>query len=241
MTHRSFSFSPIRKRALVSSLPVMMGYIAMGFAAGVLLSTRSGVEYPALWGIFTAMTSISGTLQFLFPEWFRKGLPLAEVALLTLCINFRYAMYGFSLLEKFKGLPWWKRCYLIWTLTDETYALEVAAPYPAGKDHTLYCFTLAMLDHCYWIIGVALGAVAGSHLPFSVPLQCQGRQRIPSRTAVGMGGADGNINAELAAHIIGVEDSRHRKGSETAPLEGSYVGHAFRQMQYAQPRIIFEP
>ena len=167
MTHRSFSFSPIRKRALVSSLPVMMGYIAMGFAAGVLLSTRSGVEYPALWGIFTAMTSISGTLQFLFPEWFRKGLPLAEVALLTLCINFRYAMYGFSLLEKFKGLPWWKRCYLIWTLTDETYALEVAAPYPAGKDHTLYCFTLAMLDHCYWIIGVALGAVAGSHLPFS--------------------------------------------------------------------------
>lgn len=167
MTHRSFSFSPIRKRALVSSLPVMMGYIAMGFAAGVLLSTRSGVEYPALWGIFTAMTSISGTLQFLFPEWFRKGLPLAEVALLTLCINFRYAMYGFSLLEKFKGLPWWKRCYLIWTLTDETYALEVAAPYPAGKNHTLYCFTLAMLDHCYWIIGVALGAVAGSHLPFS--------------------------------------------------------------------------
>lgn len=164
---RSFTFSDVRKRALVSSLPVMMGYIAMGFAAGVLLSTRSGVEHPALWGIFTAMTSISGTLQFLFPEWFRTGLPPAEVALLTLCINFRYAMYGFSLLEKFRGLPWWKRCYLIWTLTDETYALEVAAPYPAGKDHTSYCFTLAMLDHGYWIIGVVLGAVAGSHLPFS--------------------------------------------------------------------------
>lgn len=157
----------VRKHALVSSLPVMMGYIAMGFAAGVLLSTRGGTDHPASWGFFTAMTSISGTLQFLFPGWFRTGLPLLEVALLTLCINFRYAMYGFSLLGKFKGVPWWKRCYLVWTLTDETYALEVASPYPAGPANTRYCITLAMLDHLYWILGVTAGALAGSRLPFS--------------------------------------------------------------------------
>ena len=145
----------------------MMGYIAMGFAAGVLLSSQGGTDHPAAWGILTAMTSISGTLQFLFPGWFRSGTPLTEVILLTFCINFRYAMYGFSLLGKFRDLPWWKRCYLIWTLTDETYALEVASPYPAGKDNSKYCLTLAILDHLYWITGVAAGAIAGSHLPFS--------------------------------------------------------------------------
>ncbi len=157
----------VRKRALISSLPVMMGYIAMGFAAGVLLSTQGGTAHPVGWGILTAMTSISGTLQFLFPGWFKTGIPLTEVILLTVCINFRYAMYGFSLLGKFSDLPWWKRCYLVWTLTDETYALEVASPYPAGENNSRYCLTLAMLDHLYWIIGVAAGAFAGSRLPFS--------------------------------------------------------------------------
>lgn len=152
---------------MISSLPVLMGYVAMGFAAGVLLSTRGGTDNPVCWGILTSMTSISGTLQFLFPGWFRTGIPLTEVVLLTFCINFRYAMYGFSLLGKFRDIPWWKRCYLVWTLTDETYALEVASPYPAGPANSRYCLTLAMLDHLYWIIGVAAGAFAGSRLPFS--------------------------------------------------------------------------
>ena len=145
----------------------MMGYVAMGFAAGVLLAKQSGVPYPAFWGAVTAGSSISGTLQFMFPGWFKAGTPLLDVALLTLCINFRYAMYGFSLLEKFRGLPLWQRCYLVWTLTDETYALECAAPYPPGREHTRYCLTLAALDHLYWVVGVTAGALAGAGLPFS--------------------------------------------------------------------------
>ena len=167
MTPAEHTVFSIRKRALASSLPVMMGYVAMGFAAGVLLTTRGETGHPVFWGILTSTTSISGTLQFLFPGWFRTGLPLTEVALLTFCINFRYAMYGFSLLGKFQDISWWKRCYLVWTLTDETYALEVASPYPAGPANSTYCLTLAMLDHLYWIIGVAAGAFAGSRLPFS--------------------------------------------------------------------------
>jgi len=163
--------SPAARRiflhAAASSIPVMMGYVAMGFAAGVLLAKQSGVPYPALWGAVTAGSSISGTLQFMFPGWFQAGTPLLDVALLTLCINFRYAMYGFSLLEKFRGLPLWQRCYLVWTLTDETYALECAAPYPPGREHTRYCLTLAALDHLYWVAGVTAGALAGAGLPFS--------------------------------------------------------------------------
>ena len=167
MSPVEYTVSAVRKRAMINSLPVLMGYVAMGFAAGVLLSTRGETENPVCWGILSSMTSISGTLQFLFPGWFRTGIPLTEVVLLTFCINFRYAMYGFSLLGKFRDIPWWKRCYLVWTLTDETYALEVGSPYPPGPANSRYCLTLAMLDHLYWITGVAAGAFAGSRLPFS--------------------------------------------------------------------------
>ena len=40
---------PTLKQAFVSSLPVLMGYTTMGFAAGVLLAAKSGIRLPALW------------------------------------------------------------------------------------------------------------------------------------------------------------------------------------------------
>lgn len=160
-------FSPVAKRAFVSSLPVMMGYLAMGFAAGVLLAAHSGVKFPALWGALTSATSISGALQFMIVDWTRMQTPLLQVALLTLCLNIRYAMYGLSLIGKFKNITWWKKLYLIWSLTDETYALEVAEKESTHNDSIRYCLTLAALNHLYWIIGVTAGAVAGMALPFS--------------------------------------------------------------------------
>ena len=160
-------FSPVVRRAFISSLPVMMGYLAMGFAAGVLLAAHSGISMPAVWGAITSATSISGALQFMIVDWARMQTPLMQVALLTLCLNIRYAMYGLSLIGKFKNITWWKKLYLIWSLTDETYALEVAEKESSHNDSIRYCLTLAALNHLYWIAGVTSGAVAGMALPFS--------------------------------------------------------------------------
>lgn len=143
-----------------------MGYVSMGFAAGVLLSARSGLESPAVWGFLTSATSISGALQFMLADWIRASVPLLEAAVLTFCLNVRYAMYGFSLLERFRGIPLWKKLYLIWSLTDETYALETGCTIPDRDSNIRYCMFLAFFNHCYWIIGVTAGALAGKALPF---------------------------------------------------------------------------
>ena len=157
---------PTLKQAFVSSLPVLMGYTTMGFAAGVLLAAESGVRLPALWAFLTSATSISGALQFMLVDWIRTARPMLDVALLTVCLNIRYSMYGLSLIERFRGLPLPKKLYLIWSLTDETYALEVENKVPPGGDSILYCLTLAALNHFYWILGVVAGALAGAALPF---------------------------------------------------------------------------
>ena len=156
---------PVLKQAFISSLPVLMGYTAMGFAAGVLLAVKSGIRLPALWAFLTSATSISGALQFMLADWIVSSKPMLDVALLTVCLNIRYSMYGLSLIERFRGLPLAKKIYLIWTLTDETYALEVENKVPPGGDSILYCLTLAALNHFYWIFGVTSGAVAGAALP----------------------------------------------------------------------------
>ena len=156
----------VLKSAWVSSLPVLMGYLTMGFAAGVLFAGR--IEAPAVsfWAFLTSATSISGALQFLMSGWAQQRTPLLDVALLTFCLNLRYAMYGFSLLERFKGIPWYLKFYLIWTLTDETYALEVENRTPAGENSIAYCLAVAAFDHLYWVIGVTAGALFGSGVRF---------------------------------------------------------------------------
>ncbi|MBQ9336095.1 MAG: AzlC family ABC transporter permease [Lentisphaeria bacterium] len=156
----------VLKSAWVSSIPVLMGYLTMGFAAGVLFAGRVDVPGVAFWAFLTSATSISGALQFLMSEWARTGTPLLDVALLTVCLNLRYAMYGFSLLERFRGLPLMQKLYLIWTLTDETYALEVENRTPPGENPVAYCLAVAAFDHLYWIAGVTAGALAGSGIRF---------------------------------------------------------------------------
>ena len=113
--------------AFKNTLPVMMGYLAMGAAAGIVLAgTLPRLPAMPLWATFSSTLSISGALQFIMVGWIKESIPLTDVLLLTLFLNLRYAMYGFSLIERFEGIPKWKKLYLIWTLTDETYALECA-------------------------------------------------------------------------------------------------------------------
>ncbi len=154
------------RKAFISSLPVLMGYTAMGFAAGVLLAVHGGIRLPALWGGLTSAACISGALQFMMVEWIRSGTSLPDVALLTFCLNIRYAMYGLSLLERFRGIPLWKKLYLIWGLTDETYALEVECKIKNRDKNIFYCLLLSAMNHSYWIIGVVSGCLAGEALPF---------------------------------------------------------------------------
>lgn len=148
-----------------ASVPVLLGYLAMGFAAGILLAKQSGAG--ALWAFATSVSSVSGALQFLLVDWFTHPTSLLTIALVTLSINLRYALYGLPLIERWKHLPWLLKAYMILTLTDETFALEVENKFPSGEDSLTYCFTIAALDHLYWVVGVVAGALAGHAVEFN--------------------------------------------------------------------------
>ena len=155
------------KSAFKDTLPVLMGYLAMGAAAGIVLAgTLDKLPLKPVWGFFSSALSISGALQFIMVGWIKESTPLADVVLLTVFLNLRYAMYGFSLIQRFEGIPRWKRWYLIWTLTDETYALQCADTRKEKENSVDYCMKVAFLDHCYWVAGVTLGTLAGGALPF---------------------------------------------------------------------------
>ncbi|MBR3709012.1 MAG: AzlC family ABC transporter permease, partial [Lentisphaeria bacterium] len=118
--------------AFKASLPVLMGYLAMGMASGILLAKTVSIPCLPLWAFLTSAVNISGAFQFLLVDWVKNTTVLFQVVLLTICLNLRYAMYGFSLLERFKKVPLLQKLYLIWALTDETYAIQVANKVPEG-------------------------------------------------------------------------------------------------------------
>jgi 4-azaleucine resistance transporter AzlC len=109
----------------------------------------------------------AGSGQFLAIALLAAGAGLTEFAIATLLLNFRHAFYGLSLLEKFSGVGRVKP-YLIFALTDETYALLTTTDVPQGSSKPRFYFYIAALDHFYWITGSVLGAVLGSVLDLNL-------------------------------------------------------------------------
>ena len=112
-----------------------------------------------------SLTIYAGSGQYLGVSLLAAGAPLTQVAFLTLMVNFRHLVYGLSMLEKFRGMGA-RKFYMIFSLTDETYALLSSAQAPEGVDEHDFFFAVAMLDHSYWILGSVLGSLLGSALGF---------------------------------------------------------------------------
>ena len=143
------------------TVPVLMGYLAIGMAFGFMLQT---VGYNFIWAFFMSLTIYAGSGQYLGVTLLSTCAALGTVALMTLLINFRHLVYGLSMLEKFKGMGW-RKFYMIFSLTDETYALLASAQAPVGVNPRNFYFAIALLDQSYWIIGSVIGGVAGALIP----------------------------------------------------------------------------
>ena len=144
--------------AFPHTVPVLMGYLSIGIVFGWMMSAAGFVP---LWSVAMSMTIYAGSGQYLGVDLLANATPLADAAFLTLIINFRHLVYGLSMLEKFKGMGW-RKLYMIFSLTDETYALLAGVEAPEGVDSKGFYFTIAVLDHLYWIAGSLIGAVAGA-------------------------------------------------------------------------------
>lgn len=169
---REFSAIPTAERrrifraAFLASVPILLGYTTMGFAAGVMMGVVDDVPFPPLWSGFLAVMTVSGTLSFVVPDAISSHASFAAIALMTLAINFRYAFYGFSMLERWKNVPAAQKYFLIHSLADEIYAVDLTCTETDPLKNRLYCLINHALDAGYWFLGTMLGALVGANLPF---------------------------------------------------------------------------
>lgn len=147
--------------AFISSLPVMAGYTVLGFGFGILAQQKG---FGVLWAIGMSATIFSGTMQYVGVDLLYAGVGLITAFLTTLMVNARYLFYGVTMLEHYKDAGK-MRPYLIFGLTDETYAIVCSGKAPEGADYHKFCFLLTLFHHLYWIFGGVLGVLAGKYVP----------------------------------------------------------------------------
>ena len=147
--------------AFLKTIPVMLGYLFLGLAFGLLLQEAG---YSFWWAFLISTIVYAGSIQFVLVSFLTAGTSLPVVAVMTLLINSRHAFYGLTFIEKFKAMK--SRPYMIFSLTDETYALLSSARVPERVDPHAYYFAIAVLDHGYWILGSVIGSVAGALISF---------------------------------------------------------------------------
>ena len=148
--------------AFTATIPVLCGYLFIGFAFGVMLRD---IGFGSIWSFFCSLSIYAGSGQYLLVSLLAARASLVTVAVMTLLLNCRHIFYGLSFLETFHEMGR-RKWYMIFSLTDETYSLLCSVKTPEGIDAGDMRFWIAMLDHSYWILGGVLGTIIGGILPF---------------------------------------------------------------------------
>lgn len=154
---------PIFNKALKATIPVFLGYMAIGIAFGMLMVKQG---YPWYLSVIMSIVIYAGAGQYIAVGLFAAGTGLMQTLLITFLVNCRHMIYGISLFEKFKNIPKHIKLYLIFSLTDETYALLTTINPVEIENKSRFYFFIALLNQFYWILGTLLGAIAGSLIPF---------------------------------------------------------------------------
>lgn len=148
----------------MDTFPVFTGYIVLGFGFGLIVNANGFGIWMSL-----AMSAFiyAGSMQYAAVGLIAEGASLPALALTALMVNARHIFYGISMLDRYKNTGKIKP-YLIFALTDETYSLVCTdKEFADSEEKKRYYLWVSLLNHIYWIVGSALGALAGQALNFN--------------------------------------------------------------------------
>ena len=154
--------SSLFRTAFLDTVPVMTGYLFLGFGFGIALEQAG---YGLIWAAAMSLFIYAGSMQYVAIGLLSSGAGLLTAAMTTFLVNARHLFYGISMVDAYKGAGK-KKPYLIFALTDATYSLVTHIP--QGVNRHGYCLLVSVLDQLYWVAGSVVGSLAGSLLPVNL-------------------------------------------------------------------------
>ncbi len=155
-------FEAAAKAAFPRTIPVMAGYLFLGTAFGIVLRAKG---FGPLWALAMSLFIYAGSMQFVAAGLMAAAFSPLTALIMTLLVNARHLFYGLSMLEPFEKMGW-RKPYMVFSLTDETYALlSGMEPPKTAADYDAF-FCISLFNQAYWVIGSLIGSLAGEWLVF---------------------------------------------------------------------------
>jgi 4-azaleucine resistance transporter AzlC len=174
-----------------AALPVVLGYLGIGFAAGVV-ERAAGLSYGEILLLSTVL--YAGSAQFVVTSMLTLGSPAPAIVLTVFFLNLRHLLLSAALAPALRSVPVWKNALLGLQLTDETFVVassrrDLSPAWMAGLNLAAWS-TWALAN----LAGAALSAFAANTraLAFALPcmfagllvLQMKGHPRLGAASAV---------------------------------------------------------
>ncbi|HEX2200054.1 MAG TPA: AzlC family ABC transporter permease [Burkholderiales bacterium] len=159
------------RQGVRAALPVVLGYLGIGFAAGVV-ERAAGMSYAEI--ALLSMVLYAGSAQFVVAGML--GSPAAAIVLAVFLLNLRHLLLSAALAPALRAVPAWKNALLGLQLTDETFVVassrqDIPAAWMAGLNLAAWSAWAAAN-----LAGAALSAYASNTrvLAFALPAMFAG-------------------------------------------------------------------
>lgn len=106
-----------------AALPVVLGYLGIGFAAGVV-ERAAGLSYAEI--LLLSMVLYAGSAQFVVTSMLALGTPASAIVPTVFFLNLRHLLLSAAIAPALRGVAAWKSALLGLQLTDETFVVASA-------------------------------------------------------------------------------------------------------------------
>ncbi len=193
-----------------AGLPVVLGYLGIGLAAGVV-ERAAGLSYAEI--LLLSLVLYAGSAQFVVTSMLALASPLSAVVLTVFFVNLRHLLLSAALAPYFRALPAWKNFLLGLQLTDETFVVAAGrfarqvpsgAAWMAGLNLAAYStWAAANLAGAVFSAQFAGSALATKVLGYALPCMFAGLLvlQLAARQRLGVGLCVAGVTAVLGVTV----------------------------------------
>lgn len=159
----------IDKKVLVAALPIVMGYLPLGLACGVLAGS---VGLSALEIFLMSVFVFAGSGQFIALAMMGSGAAaMSSIILTTFIVNLRHLLYSSALVRYIGSGSRGYQMAFAQEIVDETFAVNENRFSDKRETWTMpQALGLAWTAHGAWIFSTVLGQIIGSMIEFDINL-----------------------------------------------------------------------
>ena len=159
--------APALREGLKRALPIVLGYVPVGFAFGVLAVKNT---IPPGLAIAMSFFMFAGSGQFVAVSLWGAGVGISSVVLTVFVVNLRHLLMSAALTPHMEGVKRWQRFLLGCELTDETFGVHISAFQRGWARSLTTLYSCNVTAHASWVAGSAVGAFGGSLITDVRPL-----------------------------------------------------------------------